>query len=256
MAAPISDMRSAGQATYQPAPKYPADGRICQAKKPAEYCRHLQPMPAWTACCIGSDRRIAEPFAAAAGQFRRPFGRRLTPGVRAFLPTHVTASAAVSGQAPVLSGNGQISKEDAGRDRPASGPGRPAGRGTGAGGRSESGWRPVRGRRDRPRSCRGRCLVREAEALGEPADVRVDADAWYPKGVAEQDIGGLAADAGQAEQGVEVARHLAAEAVDKCLAAGADGLATSVGRSRSARASSSSSSWATSAKSRGGSESA
>ena len=42
----------------------------------------------------------------------------------------------------------------------------------------------------------GSVVLRQAEAAAEPADVRVHGDAGHVEGVAEDDVGGLAADAG------------------------------------------------------------
>lgn len=64
----------------------------------------------------------------------------------------------------------------------------------------------------------------EPEALREARHVRIDADCRYGKGIAEQDVGGLAADSRQGEERVPVARDLAAKSVDEGLAAGANGL--------------------------------
>ncbi len=57
-------------------------------------------------------------------------------------------------------------------------------------------------------------LIGESEALGDAGDVAIDANARDAKGVAEEDIGGLAADAGEFEEVVEVARDFAVEFLD------------------------------------------
>ena len=58
-------------------------------------------------------------------------------------------------------------------------------------------------------------LVGPAEAAGQPADVGVDGDARDAEAVAEDDVGGLAADPGQGHQVVEPRRHLAVVPLDE-----------------------------------------
>ena len=58
-------------------------------------------------------------------------------------------------------------------------------------------------------------LVGPAEAAGQPAEVGVDGDAGDAEAVAEHDVGGLAADAGQRHQVVEPRRHLPVVPLDE-----------------------------------------
>ena len=58
-------------------------------------------------------------------------------------------------------------------------------------------------------------LLGPAEAAGEPAEVGVDGDAGDAEGVAEDDVRGLAADAGQRDQVVEPRRHLPVVPLDE-----------------------------------------
>src|SRR6202022_4009951 len=54
----------------------------------------------------------------------------------------------------------------------------------------------------------------QTEATREPLNVGIDREARHAEGDTEHDIGGLAADPGQRDQVVDVARDLAAEALD------------------------------------------
>lgn len=60
----------------------------------------------------------------------------------------------------------------------------------------------------------------EAEALAEAANVGVDGDAGGVEGVAEDDVGGLAAHSGEGDEFVHGARDLAGVAFDELLATG------------------------------------
>src|ERR1700682_45287 len=55
----------------------------------------------------------------------------------------------------------------------------------------------------------------QPKAPREPLDVGIDREARHAEGDTEYDIGGLAADPGQRDQVVDVARDLAAEALDQ-----------------------------------------
>ena len=61
----------------------------------------------------------------------------------------------------------------------------------------------------------GSVWVGPAEAAGQPAEVGVDGDAGDAEGVAEDDVGGLAADAGQVDEVLEAGRYLAAVPLDQ-----------------------------------------
>jgi hypothetical protein len=58
-------------------------------------------------------------------------------------------------------------------------------------------------------------LVRPAEAAGQPPDMGVDGDAGNAEAVAEHDVRGLAAHAGQGDQVVQPGRHLAVVPLDE-----------------------------------------
>ena len=80
-------------------------------------------------------------------------------------------------------------------------------------------------RRCRSRSIlTGSSLPREAEALREPAHVRVDDDALRVAELGRDDVRGLPRDARQARELVEGARHLAVEVLDQHLHRPADRL--------------------------------
>ena len=74
------------------------------------------------------------------------------------------------------------------------------------------------------RSCSiftGSALFRQAEAGGEPLDVGVHDDAFIDaEGVAEDDVGGLAADAGERGERLHGGGHFAAVLATRCGAAG------------------------------------
>ena len=64
-----------------------------------------------------------------------------------------------------------------------------------------------------------------AQPLAQPTDVRVDHDARREaEGRAQHDVGRLAADAGQLDERVQVARHLAVMLFDQLLAAAGNAL--------------------------------
>jgi hypothetical protein len=67
-------------------------------------------------------------------------------------------------------------------------------------------------------------VLREAEPLGEAQDVGVHADGGPGKGVAEDDVGGLATDAGQGEEAVQIARNITGTFLDEHRGGGADRL--------------------------------
>ena len=61
-------------------------------------------------------------------------------------------------------------------------------------------------------------VARKTQALRKPHHVGVDADGLFAEGIAENDIGGLAADAGQTDQVIEIVGDLAAKALDQLTA--------------------------------------
>src|SRR5262249_25635683 len=63
-------------------------------------------------------------------------------------------------------------------------------------------------------------VPREAEAPRKPPDVRIDGDPRRVEGIAENHVGGLAADAGERDEFVERAGHFPAEPLDNGEAAG------------------------------------
>jgi hypothetical protein len=66
-------------------------------------------------------------------------------------------------------------------------------------------------------------LAREAEAHRKPRDVRVDDHAdILPKGIAENDVGGFATDAGKGDERVHGLGHFTGMLIDEKAAAGAD----------------------------------
>ena len=67
-------------------------------------------------------------------------------------------------------------------------------------------------------------LAREPQALGDPADVGVHHDARDAEGVAQDDVGRLAADPRQFYQVIQGSRHLAAELRHQGLADGLEAL--------------------------------
>jgi CRP/FNR family cyclic AMP-dependent transcriptional regulator len=60
-------------------------------------------------------------------------------------------------------------------------------------------------------------LLGPLESLGQPQDMGIDGDAGHSEGLAEDHVGGLAADTGQAHEVVEVLGYLPAEAVAQHL---------------------------------------
>ena len=63
---------------------------------------------------------------------------------------------------------------------------------------------------------------RQAGAVADPENVRVDGEGFLPEGGIQNDIGGLAADAGQTLKRLAIFGHLAAEVIDQLLRQGDD----------------------------------
>src|SRR5450755_5154546 len=81
--------------------------------------------------------------------------------------------------------------------------------------------RPLRARKQRsdvPLDLLGILLGRPAESARQPAEVGIDGDARHAESVAEDYVGGLAADPRQRDQVAEPAGHLAAEPLAQRLA--------------------------------------
>ena len=97
------------------------------------------------------------------------------------------------------------------------------------------------------------CVVSPSRRL-KPADVRIDRDAGHAERVAEDDVGRLAADAGQVHQFLERSRHLAAVLARRAPGSTPECSSPCSGRSRWSGSSSSRSASSASANAFGGRE--